>query len=210
MKRVILYGRTSTKDQSTELQFREMFEYTKNRGWILIKQIEDTSTGTNLKRPGFQEVMRYCRERKTDVILVWKLDRAFRSLRDCINTLQEFSELNVEFISVKDNLDLTTSAGKLMMHVIAAFASFEADIIKERVRAGIDNARAKGKKLGRPRTIDLEEVIRLRKTGMSLSQIAKKIGTTKSAVSKILSKNSQKIAININSNGYKDSSSKVE
>lgn len=188
MKRVILYGRTSTKDQSTELQFREMIEYIKSRGWISVKQIEDTSTGTSLKRPGFQEVMRYCRERKTDVILVWKLDRAFRSLRDCINTLQEFSELNVEFISVKDNLDLTTSAGKLMMHVIAAFASFEADIIKERVRAGIDNARAKGKKLGRPSKINLDEVVRLRKTGLSLSQIANCVGTTKSAVSKTLSK----------------------
>lgn len=192
MKRVILYGRTSTKDQSTELQFREMSAFSLNRGWNLVQQIEDTSSGTNLKRPGFQKVLKFCRERQADVVLVWKLDRAFRSLRDCINTLQEFSELNVEFISIKDNLDLTTSAGKLMMHVIAAFAAFEADIIKERVRAGLENAKAKGKRLGRPPKLNYDKIIELRNLGMSLRQIALRMGTTKGAVSKSLSKTKSK------------------
>lgn len=188
MKRVISYGRTSTRDQSSELQFRELNQYIENRGWRLIRQIEDVATGTNLKRQGFQELLGICRERKVDIVLVWKLDRAFRSLRDCINTLQEFSELGIEFISIKDNLDLTTSAGKLMMHVIAAFAAFEADIIKERVRAGLDNARAKGKRLGRPPTLNYDEIVELREKGLSLRQIAMRMGTTKGAVSKSLSK----------------------
>ncbi len=188
MKKVVTYGRTSTRGQSTELQFREMSLFIRNRDWNLVQQIEDTSTGTNLKRPGFQAALRLCRERKVDVVLVWKLDRAFRSLRDCVNTLQEFSELGVEFISIKDNLDMTTSAGKLMLHIIAAFAAFEADIIKERVNAGLENARAKGIKLGRPPKLNTTEIVCLREQGLSLRQIADRMGTTKGAVSKSLSK----------------------
>lgn len=210
MKRAIIYGRTSTKDQSAELQFREMKLYIQSRGWSLVQQVSDTSTGTNLKRPGFQSILSLCRLRKVDVVFVWKLDRAFRSLRDCINTLQEFSDLGVEFISLKDNLDMTTSAGRLMVHIIAAFAAFEADLIKDRVRAGLDNARSKGKRLGRPPKLNSMEVEKLRNEGFSLSHIALRMGTTKSAVSKTLTKSKQKRAINITPIVHKDPSSKVE
>jgi DNA invertase Pin-like site-specific DNA recombinase len=144
MEKILSYSRISTRGQSTELQFREMSLFIQNRDWNLVQQIENTCTGTNLKRPGFQSALRFCRERKVDVVLVGKLDRALQSLRDSVNTLREFSGLGIEFISIKDNLYMTTSARKLMLHIIAAFAAFEADIIKERVNASLDNAKAKG------------------------------------------------------------------
>lgn len=110
MKKVIIYARVSTKDQSTEIQHRELEQYVQSRGWLLIKSIEDKSTGTNMDRAGFKELMQMCRERKTDIVISWKLDRMFRSLRDSVNTLQEFNDLGVEYISLRDNLDMTTAA----------------------------------------------------------------------------------------------------
>lgn len=192
MKRVIIYARVSTKDQSTEMQHRELEQFVKARGWSITKSIEDKSTGTNTNRPGFKELMQLCRERKTDIVLVWKMDRAFRSLRDSVNTLQEFNDLNIEFISLKDNIDMTTAAGRLMFHMVSAFAAFEADLIKSRVKAGLANAVANGKKLGRPSKLNHDQIKTLRGKGMSLSQIAKSIGSSKGAVSKSLKKlNSQ-------------------
>lgn len=192
MKNVIIYARVSTKDQSTEMQHRELQQYALSRNWTVIKSIEDKSTGTNMDRPGFKELLKMCRERKADVVLCWKLDRMFRSLRDSVNTLQELSDLAVEFISLKDNLDMTTAAGRLMFHMVSAFAAFEADLIKARVRAGLDNARANGKILGRPSKLNSEEIINLRAQGLSLSQIGKRVGAAKSTVSKTLSKISKK------------------
>ena len=188
MKRVIIYARVSTKDQSTEMQHRELEQYVQNRGWTLIKSIEDKSTGTNMNRTGFKELMQLCRERKADIVLVWKMDRAFRSLRDSVNTLQEFNDLGIEFISLKDNIDMTTAAGRLMFHMVSAFAAFEADLIKSRVRAGLANAVANGKILGRPSKLNHEQIKNLRGQGMSLSQIAKATDSSKGAVSKSLKK----------------------
>lgn len=192
MKRVIIYARVSTKDQSTGMQHRELEQYVQNRGWSLIKSIEDKSTGTNINRSGFKELMKMCRERKADVVICWKLDRMFRSLRDSVNTLQEFNDVGVEFISLKDNLDMTTAAGRLMFNIVSSFSAFEADLIKARVRAGLDNAKANGKILGRPSKLNLEEIINLRAQGLSLSQIGKRLGVAKSTVSKTLSKISKK------------------
>ncbi len=183
---VALYLRISTVDQSTELQRRELLAFVESRGWEVHSIYEDKATGTNDKRPQLQALLRDARERKFDVVLCWKLDRFFRSLKGMVVTLQEFEELGVEFVSLKDQLDLTTSAGRLMTHILAAFAEFEAGIIRERVRAGIANARAKGKKLGRPYQIDAAKARALRAEGLSLSEIAKRLGSTKSGVSKTL------------------------
>ncbi len=109
-------------------------------------------------------------------------------MKDLVNTLHELSEIGVEFISLKDQIDMTTSTGRLMTNIIGAFAQFECDLIRSRVNAGLANAKAKGVRLGRPRRIDLYEVKKLRRDGCSLSQIAKRLDVTKSAVSKILSK----------------------
>ena len=190
MKRIGVYLRVSTQDQSTELQLKEIKAYLAARGWDDVKIYEDKATGTNANRAMLKALLNDVRERKIDTVIVWKLDRFARSLKDLITMLQELNELGVEFISLKDQLDLSTSAGKLMVHIIGAFAQFEADIIKERVRAGIANAKSKGQKLGRPVQIDASKVIALRSEGWSLGKIAKQLGVSKAGVHKTLSENS--------------------
>ena len=186
--KVGIYLRVSTQDQSTDLQRREIEQYVKARGWDDIAIYEDKATGTNGNRPSLKQLLSDARERKVDVLICWKLDRFFRSLKDLISTLQEFNELGVQFISLKDNIDMTTSAGRLMLHIIGAFGEFEASLIQERVRAGLRAAKANGTVLGRPPRIDPRQVIQLRNKGLSLSEIGKQIGATKGAVSKTLSK----------------------
>lgn len=193
-----IYLRVSTQDQSTAMQRVELEQYAKTRGWEIAATFEDKATGTNDKRPMLKQVMEGARQRKFDIVLVWKLDRWARSLKDLVTTLQELTDLGIQFVSLKDQIDMTTASGRLMLHIIAAFAEFEAAIIKERVRAGIKNAKSKGQRLGRPLTIDPFKVIAMRQHGMSLSAIAKELGVTKSAVSKTLSKMALKKRLNKN------------
>jgi len=115
------------------------------------------------------------------------LDRLFRSLGDLVITLRELEALNANFISIQDSIDLTTPNGRLMVHLLGSFAEFEAAIIRERVLSGLNAARLKGVKLGRPRIHDREEVIRLHKAGLSFREIGKRLGLPKSTVGNILS-----------------------
>lgn len=187
MKRVAIYVRVSTQDQSTELQLRELKELAARRGWEISAILEDQGkTGTNTRRPGLQQLLSLARVREIDLILVWKLDRFARSLSDLIVHLQEFQDLGVEFVSLKDNLDMTTAAGRLMTQIIGAFAEFEASIIKERVRAGLANAKAKGVRLGRRSTIDPHSIAALRAEGFTPPQIARKLKVSRSAVYAVL------------------------
>lgn len=188
MKRVGLYLRVSTLDQSTEIQQHELIAYAKARGWTQLALYEDHATGTNDLRPALRRLLRDARERRIDIVLCWKLDRLFRSLHDLLSTLEEFQSLGVEFISIKDQIDMTTPAGRLLTHLLAAFAEFEVSLIRERVRAGLRMARSKGVRLGRPKRISDEQVVALRSQGLTLSQIAKRLGVSKSGVSKTLSR----------------------
>lgn len=126
--------------------------------------------------------MQAARRKEFQVLIVWKMDRLFRSLKDLILTLQELEDLGIAFISLKDSIDLTTSAGRLMMQIIGAFAEFEASVIRERVRAGLKNAKAKGKCLGRPRLRDDSKIHSLRSEGFSIRAISKKLRIATSSV----------------------------
>lgn len=187
-KRVVCYLRVSTSDQSCELQQRENLQYIQARGWGSPKIYEDQATGTNGNRPMLKQLLSDARQRKFDVVIIWKLDRLFRSLKDLIGTLQEFTELGIDFISLKDNIDLTTSSGRLMMHMLGAFGEFEAALIRERVRAGLLNAKAKGNLLGRPQTRNDGQIVELRKQGMTIREIANQLAISKSTVSSSLSR----------------------
>lgn len=188
-KKIAAYIRVSTDQQTTELQRREILEYCERRGWNVYRIYEDFGlSGTNGNRPALKEMLKDAQTRRFDVVMCWKMDRLFRSLKDLVITLQNLADLQVEFVSLKENIDLTTSSGRLLMQIIGAMGEFEASLIKERVMAGLANARAKGKKLGRPRHINLEQVHELRNQGMSLGQISKIVGATRSAVSKALRK----------------------
>jgi DNA invertase Pin-like site-specific DNA recombinase len=117
------------------------------------------------------------KRRRFDVVLVWKLDRFGRSLRHLVNALAEFESLNIAFVSLSDNLDLTTAGRRLMFNIIGAMPEFERELIRERVNAGMRNARAKGTRIGRPpANVDTAQITRLRAQGLSWKKIAKQMG----------------------------------
>jgi len=157
-KRYILYLRISTAEQNSDLQRRELVEYANRRGWT-YEILEDKASGTHANRPALQKLLQLARSRKIDGIAVWKCDRLFRSLKHAVVTLAELTELGVEFYSHKDQIDLSTSTGRLMANMLMAFAEFEADLIKSRVVSGLQAAKARGVQLGRPKIVN-DEVIR--------------------------------------------------
>lgn len=153
MKRCALYARVSTLNghQDPEMQLRELREFAGARGWQIIEEFTDRGvSGAKDRRPQLDRLMDAARSRKIDVLVVWKLDRFARSLKHMVTALSELEALGVEFVSLRDHLDLSTPGGRLMFHVISAMAEFERSLIQERVCAGLRNARAKGKTLGRP------------------------------------------------------------
>lgn len=196
MKRTALYIRVSSTDQNPEMQLRELEPFIAARGWTVHKVYQDTLTGTSSERSALKSLLEDARKRRFDIVVCWKIDRFFRSLRDLVVTLQELNDLGVSFVSYNDpSIDMSIPSGRLMIHIIGAFAEFEASLIKLRVRAGIANARAKGKHLGRPRQIDRERVLSLRQQGLSLSAIAAEVGATKAGVSKIILRDARQIQI---------------
>jgi DNA invertase Pin-like site-specific DNA recombinase len=160
------------------MQLRELREYAERRGWTVIEEyIDHGVSGAKASRPALNRLMADAQRRKIDSVLVWKLDRFGRSLRHLVNAIAELESLGVAFVSLRDNLDLTTASGRLMLHVISAMSEFERTLIQERVRAGLRNAVAKGKKLGRPRVFVNEDKIEaLRASGASWRVVAEKLG----------------------------------
>jgi DNA invertase Pin-like site-specific DNA recombinase len=185
--RVAIYIRVSTKDQSTALQLSELTQYLDARGWSHRAIYEDVGSGTNSNRAQLRKLLEDANNRTIDLVICWKLDRLFRSLKDLVTTLQNFNDVGVSFISLKDQIDITTASGRLLTHLLAAFGEFEAALIRERVRAGLNEAKRKGIKLGRPRIVNPESVFILRSEGHSMSQISDRLNISKSAVHKTLS-----------------------
>lgn len=178
-KRIALYLRVSSADQRCDLQRRELTEYVSKRpGWTIAKIYEDKASGANPNRRMLSELMNDCRRRRVDVVLVWKLDRLFRSLKGIVTTLHEWSELGVEFASLTDNLSLDTAQGRLMLHLISSFAEFERELIRSRCIAGLEAARARGVQLGRPSNLTPElevEILNLRKQSLSFREIERRL-----------------------------------
>jgi DNA invertase Pin-like site-specific DNA recombinase len=180
--RVALYARVSTlNNQDPEMQLSELREYVGHRGWKITEEFTDQGvSGCKESRPALNRLMSDACRRKFDAILVWKIDRFGRSLKHLVNSLAELAALGVAFISLRDNLDLSTPSGRLMFQIIGAMAEFERALIQERVRAGLRNARAKGRRLGRPRVIvDAPRIALLRGQGRSWAQIEKETGVSK-------------------------------
>lgn len=149
--RTVIYARVSTTDkgQDPDLQLRPLREYCNARGFEVAGEYVDYTSGAKDRRPELDKLMDAARKRQIDAVIVWKLDRFGRSMKHLVNAISDLDGLGIAFISYQENIDLSTAAGRLMFHVIAAMAEFERELIKERVRAGLVNARAKGKKLGR-------------------------------------------------------------
>ena len=177
-RRVAIYARVSTSiGQSVEMQLRDLREFAKHRSFELVGEYCDQGlSGSRESRPALDDLLRNARRRKFDAVLVWKLDRLGRSLVHLVRLLEEFRALGVELISFSEGLDFTTTTGKLLYQVISAFAEFERDCIRERVMAGMRNARARGKCIGRPRkVVDPFRINELRAQGASWREIAEKL-----------------------------------
>ena len=185
MKRVAIYVRVSTSDkrQDTETQLLPLREYVKQREWEIYKIYEDQESGSKENRPKLLELLQDAKRLKFDAVLVFRFDRFSRSTKQLIESLETFKALKIDFISYQEAIDTTTPAGAVMFTMISAFAQFERAIIQERVRAGINRARADGKILGRPKApINLQELFKLKSQGLSIRKIAGELGVPKSTV----------------------------
>jgi DNA invertase Pin-like site-specific DNA recombinase len=188
LHRIALYARVSTSNgqQDPEMQLRELREYAERRGLAIVGEYIDRMTGSKDSRPSLNRLMADAGQRKFDAVLVWKLDRFGRSLRHLVNALAELEALGLTFISLRDNLDLSTPSGRLMFQIIGAMAEFERSLIQERVKAGLRNAKAKGKRLGRPRiVVDQVTILSKRDSGASWRAIAEKLGVGLGTVHRI-------------------------
>jgi DNA invertase Pin-like site-specific DNA recombinase len=149
-QRVAIYTRVSTNDQHAENQMIELRAYCEARGWrISAEFIDQGISGSTPRRPHLDALLKAARRRKFDAIVCWKLDRLGRSLAHLVTLLDEITSLGIGFVSLGESIDLSTSAGRLQLHLLAAFAQFERERIRERIHLGLDRARKQGKKLGR-------------------------------------------------------------
>lgn len=187
-----IYARVSTHDQQTlNMQIDAMKKYAAARDWQIETEIAEIGSGAKDTRPQREALINQAKRRQIDVIIVWKLDRWGRSVNDLFYTLNELNGLGVGFISLTEALDLTTATGRAMAGLLAIFAEFEREVLRERVKAGIAHARQKGGNHGRPVTIKKyeEEIAELFKAGLSKSEIANQLGIGRTSVRRVLNKN---------------------
>jgi DNA invertase Pin-like site-specific DNA recombinase len=176
--RIGIYARVSTKDQSCEMQLRDLRTYCAARGFEAVREYVDVGqSGAKDSRPELNILMGDARKRQFDAIVVWRFDRFARSTKHLLLALEEFRSLGIQFISYQENMDTSSPLGQALFTIVSAVAQLERDLIRERVSAGIRNARANGKKLGRPKSgVDPERILQLKAQGHSLRQIATKLG----------------------------------
>ena len=182
----VLYARVSTADQSCQMQLRELRDYAARRGLEVVAEYVDTGqSGAKASRPELDRLMRDARTRRFDAVLVWKLDRWGRSVAHCIRSIQELVSLGIRFLAATQNIDTdeTNPASRFLLHIFAAFAELEREMIRERVISGIRNAKINGKSLGRPkRVFRRDEAISMRASGMSWRQIARQLNVPMATV----------------------------
>ena len=187
-KRAALYVRVSTVDQTVENQLLDLRRYAGERGWTIQGEYADSGvSGTKASRPELDRLMDAAKKRKFDVVLVWRFDRFARSVKHLVLALEELRGLNIDFISYQENVDTTTALGEAIFTIVAAMAALERNIIVERVKAGLNRARAQGKRLGRPSAdVDGRRVLELHRAGKSLRDIATRLGTSRTKIFKML------------------------
>jgi len=191
-QRVAIYGRVSTTNhgQDVGLQTRELEQFAGARGWTLVDSYLDIGiSGAKDRRPELDRLMADAHRRKFDVVIVWKFDRFARSVSHLLRALETFNSLGIGFVSLSESLDTSTPAGRMVFTVLGAVAELERCLIAERVRAGLRNARAKGKTLGRPRvTVDRRQVALLRSQGLSWAVICRRTGISKGTAQRAVSR----------------------
>ena len=187
--RTALYARVSTKDQQTlPMQMKAMREYAKNRQWRVVKEIKEIGSGADNNRPEREKLIKLAKQRNLDAVVVWKFDRWGRSMTDFVLTVNDLKDSGVVFVSITEALDLSTPIGEMTAGIFALLAQYERKLLSERVKAGMEYAKSKGKHVGRPPTDKkkVAEVKRLCEEGMSKYAISKKLTMGWETVYKIL------------------------
>jgi len=180
--RVAIYARVSTTNhgQDVGLQTRELRQFAEARGWTVAGEyIDEGVSGAKDSRPELNRLMADAHKRRFDVVCVWRFDRFARSVSHLLRALETFKALGIDFVSYSEQMDTSTPAGKMVFTVLGAVAELERSLIAERVRAGLRNARAKGTRLGRPRSVvDTQKIARLRAQGVPWRNIARQMGVS--------------------------------
>lgn len=189
-KRAAVYLRCSTKSQETEMQEMEIRDYVSRRGWECKIYRDTGQSGAKESRPALDSLLSDVRKRRVDVLVVWALDRLARSLKQLLSIAEECRSLGVDLVSLRQNVDTTLPAGRLTFQVLGAVAEFEREMLRTRVKAGLEMARRNGKRLGRPAlrrfdSAEKAEIRLLRKNGTSVRSLAKQYGTTQYIISKL-------------------------
>jgi DNA invertase Pin-like site-specific DNA recombinase len=190
VKRAAIYVRVSTAEQETGLQEHELHEYCERRGWSFVVYRDRGQSGAKNDRPALNTMMNDLRRRKIDVIVVWALDRLARSLKQLLGIAEECKAVGIDLVSLRQNVDTTLPAGRLTFQVLGAVAEFEREMLRERVKAGMAQAKRSGKHVGRParRQFHADEIGRmrlLRSQGMSIRKLATDLGTTQWTVARL-------------------------
>jgi DNA invertase Pin-like site-specific DNA recombinase len=183
VKRAAIYVRVSTVEQETDLQEHELQEYCERRGWSSLVYRDKGQSGARNDRPALTVMMNDLRRRKIDVVVVWALDRLARSLKQLLSIAEECRSVGADLVSLKQSVDTTLPAGRLTFQVLGAVAEFEREMLRERVKAGMAQARRSGKHVGRPalrrfQVTEIEKMKLLRSQGMSVRRLATDFGTT--------------------------------
>jgi DNA invertase Pin-like site-specific DNA recombinase len=187
VKRAVLYMRVSSVDQNPETQLHDLKQMAAQRGYEIVAEYTDRLSGAKARRPGLGDLLRDARRGRFDVVLVWASDRIARSTRHFLELLDEFNQLNIEFVSFREQIDTAGPLGRAIVIIIGAIAELERNLIIERVRAGMRRARLEGRHIGRtPLALDHTAICRDRCRGQSLRQIAKGHRISTATVQRVL------------------------
>jgi DNA invertase Pin-like site-specific DNA recombinase len=191
-KRCAIYTRVSSDSQKVDAQEHELREFAERRGWSVYKVYSDQGiSGAKESRPALNQLMKDCRQRKVELVAVWKFDRFARSVKQLVTSLDEFHSLGIDFVSLTEQVDTTTPMGTLVFHVLGAVAELERSLIRERTVAGLREARRKGTRLGRPpANLSASLIARIKADrmngAMSFRTLAKKHGVTLWSVQRLV------------------------
>jgi DNA invertase Pin-like site-specific DNA recombinase len=183
VKRAAIYTRVSTADQHPETQLYDLREMAKQRGFEIVREYSEVISGAKSKRPGLDQLMADARRRRFDLVLVAAFDRVARSVRHFLEVLDELNHLGIEFNSFRENIDTGGPLGRAIVVIVGAIAELERSLIVERVNAGMRRAKLEGRRIGRaPLDVDREQIVRDRRSGMSLRQVALRHGISRASV----------------------------
>ncbi len=195
VKKAAIYTRVSTADQHPETQLYDLREMAKQRGCEIVHEYSDTISGAKSKRPGLDQLMADVRRHRFNVVLVAAFDRVARSVRHFLEVLDELNHLGIEFVSQRESIDTGGPLGRAIVVIVGAIAELERNLIIERVKAGMRRAKLEGRRIGRtPLNIDREQMVRDRRSGMSLREVAERHHISRASVCRLMKESTTAIS----------------